>query len=92
MKHFSKAISCTDRWTGNEHKVMARVLLPIIDDLLYDKMVGSLGAYLDVIQLTYYMSHMEETVEYLRTAINKYTRLQNDLGGPLVQLRIHDIV
>ena len=67
---------------------MAKILLPVIEDLLCDKMVALLRAYLDVIQLAYYTSHTEDTVEYLRRAVNEYTRLRDDPEGPLVQLEI----
>ena len=88
MKHFSKGISSTDRWTGNEYKAMARVLLPVIEDLLCPDMVALLQAYLDIIQLAYYTSHTADMVKYLRRAIDEYTRLWNDPDGPLVRLDI----
>ena len=74
LKTFPKGISCTERWTGNEYKAMARVLLPVIQDLLSTKMVRLIRAYLDIIQLAHYTSHTEQTVEYLRRAVNEYTK------------------
>src|SRR2546423_182864 len=73
LKLFAKGISCTERWTGNEYKAMARVLLPVVQDLLSAEMVKLLQAYLDIIQLTHYTSHTEQTVEYLRRAVDEYT-------------------
>src|SRR5947207_12479260 len=78
LKLFAKGISCTERWTGNEYKAMARVLLPVVQDLLSAEMVKLLRAYLDIIQLTHYTSHTEQTVEYLRRAVDEYTKLRSD--------------
>lgn len=88
LKLFGKGISGTERWTGNEYKAMARVLLPVVQDLLSAEMVQLLRAYLDVIQLAHYTSHTEQTVEYLRRAVDEYTKLRSGPIGPLVQLDI----
>lgn len=88
LKHFSKGISCTERWTGNEYKAMARVILPVIEDLLCPKMVALVRAYLHIIQLSHYSSHTSVTVEYLRRAVNEYTNLRSGTDGPLVELGI----
>jgi Plavaka transposase len=88
MKHFAKGISCTQRWTGNEYKAMARVLLPVIQDLLSKEMVALVRAYIHIIQLSHYTSHTASTVEYLRRAIAKYTELRSKPNSPLVTLAI----
>jgi hypothetical protein len=88
LKHFSKGLSCTERWTGNEYKAMARVLLPIIEDLLSPEMTALVRAYLNIIQLSHYTSHTSVTVEYLRRAINEYTKHRSGADGPLVDLDI----
>ena len=49
-----KRIFLMDRWIGNKDKAIAKVLLPIIEDLLCWDMVALLRAYLDIIQLAYY--------------------------------------
>jgi Plavaka transposase len=85
LKSFRGGISVTQRWTGNEYKAMARVILPVVQDLLDEKMVALVRAYLDIIQLSQYTSHTEQTVEYLRRAIDEYTELRSNATGPLVE-------
>jgi Plavaka transposase len=89
LKHFGRGISATERWTGNEYKAMARVLLPVISDLLPDKeMVALVRSYLDIVMLSHYTSHTEATVEYLQNAVNEYTKLRSGPNSLLVELGI----
>jgi hypothetical protein len=88
LKSFGKGISVTQRWTGNEYKAMARVLLPVVADLLSDKMVKLVSAYMHIIHLSSYTSHTEQTITYLRNAVDEYTRLRSSSASPLVELDI----
>jgi hypothetical protein len=86
LKTFANGISRTERWTGNEYKAMAKVLLPTIQDILSDDMVKLVREYLDIIQIGHYISHTDKTVEYLRRSVDEYTKLRSGADGPLVEL------
>jgi len=67
---------------------MARVLLPLIQDLLDEEMAALVRAYLDIWRIVHFTNRSEETVEYLRRAVHEYTLLRVNPEGPLVKLGI----
>ena len=88
LRHFRAGLSATNRWTGNEYKTMARVYLPVIRDLLPPSAVKLVKAYLDVIRMSHYESHSEDTRKMLKKAVNDYIKFRNDPNGPLVNHQI----
>ena len=72
LKHFGH-FSHVQQWTGDEQKAVLRILIPVVTPLLLQKAPDTLAyarAIADFVTIVQYRSHDEETVRYLKHAIN----------------------
>ena len=79
LKRFPRFSKVT-QWTGDEHKAMARQLVPVFTPFLVDRAPAALlclRAMMDFIRLAMYNSHTDESLGYLRAALNNIDRLKH---------------
>jgi len=88
LRTFSKGISPTSRWTGNEIRKMMRVYGGVIKGLVPDSCSSFIRNYLDILCMSEYMSHTDSTLQMLDTAINRFWKELWNPRGPFVKYDI----
>jgi len=84
LRAFPEGISNTTRWTGNEYKQMLRVYLGLVKGLMPDSLVSVVKAYFHIHRLGHYVSHTDDTLRMLNSAVYEFTNLRNDPNGLLL--------
>lgn len=72
VRIFKDGISSLSRVSGAEHKQISKQLLGCMIGAAPDQAVRATRALLDFLYLAQYRSHSDETLEYLRDALNEF--------------------
>jgi hypothetical protein len=85
LRHFTKGIFKTKRWTGNEHWAMMAVYAGVIKGIVPEACEALVKVWLDIIRMSHYKSHTDSTLKLLATAINSFWVQLWDPKGPFVK-------
>jgi hypothetical protein len=85
LRHFTKGIFKTKRWTGNEHRAMMAVYAGVIKGVVPESCEALVKVWLDMIRMSHYKSHTDSTLKLLATAINSFWVQLWDARGPFVK-------
>jgi hypothetical protein len=85
LRHFTKGIFKTKRWTGNEHRAMMAVYAGVVKGIVPEACEALVRVWLDIIRMSHYKSHTDSTLQLLATAINSFWVQLWDLRGPFVK-------
>ena len=85
LRHFTKGIFKTKRWTSNEHRAMMAVYAGVIKGVVPVACEAFVKVWLDIIRMSHYKSHTDSTLRLLATAINSFWVQLWDPRGPFVK-------
>jgi hypothetical protein len=85
LRHFTKGIFKTKRWTGNEHRAMMAVYAGVVKGIVPEACEALVKVWLDIIRMSHYKSHTDSTLQLLATAINSFWKQLWDSRGPFVK-------
>ncbi|KAF5349741.1 hypothetical protein D9757_014553 [Collybiopsis confluens] len=72
VRHFGKGISTLSQASGTEYKHIARILLACLTGKMDPKGIIAVRSILHFINLAQYPSHDQETLEYMKIALNTW--------------------
>jgi len=72
LRHFRKGITGVKQWTGNEHKQMQRVFIPILAGAVGPEVLAAARALIDFICYARYQSHTSETLHRMQQALDDF--------------------